>query len=553
MKTHVSPRGACVPYSGHGLAGHGESALASAASAAMRARAREAVIVVLSGAAGANWGHKKRVTVPTTSASFKQDLWLDFLEMRVLLCVPILAAGFVPRGPIPSLARRRAAALAAEPGAVYPRTAPARLPPPLVSDEPGTWAHDTMSRRVREDILARVYSENAGAAALEAARPALDALEAELEAAATTPLAPLADDGGADVATWNAFLAPFVEAKATWLSAPWLVTEFYLYRRIVAAFDFWRTKYDPFAKQKRDGLDSAAGSIEALAARTNAACAPAAAGDVGADDAAAFDRLFVQVSLWGNRMDLSIWPAGENAASSAAGADAFGAVLAAGEANLLADGTDALLARVLAPARARGGAARVDIVVDNAGFELVTDLCLADWLVSSGACAQVALRLKGHPTFVSDALAKDVIETIDALEAGAAGADGARAAARWREHVDAGRWLLDEDVYWAQPFAFWEMPEHVTAALEEAALVVLKGDANYRRLLGDRHWELSEPFATVGRAFGARAPLLALRTLKAELGCGIPEDQSARAAAADDQWLVSGKWGVIHFYHSDDD
>ena len=128
----------------------------------------------------------------------------------------------------------------------------------------------------------------------------------------------------------------------------------------------------------------------------------------------------------------------------------------------------------------------------------------------------------------------------------------ARRSAR-RAHVDAGRWLLDEDVYWAQPFAFWEMPEHVTAALEEAALVVLKGDANYRRLLGDRHWELSEPFATVGRAFGARAPLLALRTLKAELGCGIPEDQSARAAAADDQWLVSGKWGVIHFYHSDDD
>ena len=74
--------------------------------------------------------------------------------------------------------------------------------------------HDSMSRRVREDILARVYSENAGAAALEAARPALDALEAELEAAATTPRRRRRRRRRRrDVE--RKFLAPFVEAKAT--------------------------------------------------------------------------------------------------------------------------------------------------------------------------------------------------------------------------------------------------------------------------------------------------------------------------------------------------
>ena len=74
----------------------------------------------------------------------------------------------------------------------------------------------TRCRAACAGTSARVYSENAGAA-LEAARPALG-IEAELETAAAAPLAPLADDGRRrrDV---NAFLAPFVEAKATALGA----------------------------------------------------------------------------------------------------------------------------------------------------------------------------------------------------------------------------------------------------------------------------------------------------------------------------------------------
>lgn len=46
---------------------------------------------------------------------------------------------------------------------------------------------------------------------------------------------------------------------------------------------------------------------------------------------------------------------------------------------------------------------RVDIVLDNSGFELVTDLALADWLVSvSPFCDQVVFHPKLMPWFVSD-------------------------------------------------------------------------------------------------------------------------------------------------------
>lgn len=47
-------------------------------------------------------------------------------------------------------------------------------------------------------------------------------------------------------------------------------------------------------------------------------------------------------------------------------------------------------------------------------------------------------------------------------------------------------------------------------------MVFLKGDANYRRLIGDRRWPTNTPFSDVAGYFPTK--LCALRTLKAELG-----------------------------------
>jgi hypothetical protein len=76
------------------------------------------------------------------------------------------------------------------------------------------------------------------------------------------------------------------------------------------------------------------------------------------------------------------------------------------------------------------------------------------------------------------------------------------------------------------------------------ALAVFKGDANYRRLLGDAHWPHATPFARVVGGH-APAPVLALRTCKAGLVVGLAPEAAARAAAerpAD--WLTSGTFAV---------
>lgn len=49
------------------------------------------------------------------------------------------------------------------------------------------------------------------------------------------------------------------------------------------------------------------------------------------------------------------------------------------------------------------------------GFELFCDLCLADCLATGGTASRVVIQLKGHATFVSDAMAKDMMAMIDLL------------------------------------------------------------------------------------------------------------------------------------------
>lgn len=335
---------------------------------------------------------------------------------------------------------------------------------------------------------------------------------------------------------WRALMAPY--AQSNWLDAPWLVTEFYFYRRVAQAFGYFKTGYDCFHAQKRLGLEGALSLTQQLTARGEEVYAAAAAATDPAAGRATALRFAVFASLWGNKMDLSLWPSQTNDANKA---QAFASVLEASSANLLADAFPAVAQHLGTAAGDKDQGKRVDIVVDNAGFELITDLILADCLIRTGLAAKVVLHTKGHPTFVSDAMDKDVRETVAFLAA-----NGVGCAAHWARYLEDGRWELHAHTYWAQPFPFWEMPPDVRADLGRADLAFVKGDANYRRLLGDRTWDLSTPFTDVAGYFPC--PVAPLRTLKAELGCGMPAAQVARARAADPKdWMVTGKYGVVQF------
>jgi Damage-control phosphatase ARMT1-like domain len=430
----------------------------------------------------------------------------------------------------------------------YPLPKLQPLPEPIRSNVPGTWAYDTMSRRVDSEILQRTYEENKERFESKEFQELYDrfcALRSQLQAAETTKLTYLEDlpeEGSSEErqrehAEWTRLLEPYILNGDTWLTAPWLVTEFYLYRLLLQALRYWDPTspgymYDPFQSQKRAGLYSSVGSAEAMLAKLPALPKTSE----GITLAAAF-------ALWGNKMDLSLWPA--DAANT--NIDIFSSILASANDNLLHDDSNAL-ADHCEKLRNNGGG-MVDIIVDNAGFELVTDLALAEYLVESGIAKVVTFQLKSHPTFVSDALEKDLLETVehyanlDKSQYPNAQASGSR----WLQFLKTGSWICHEDNFWVQPFPMWEMTEPLrTDMMTRCDLAFVKGDANYRRLLGDRMWNYSAPFSDVVGCYFP-CPVCALRTLKAELGCEMDPEQVERAMSLDPNWLVNGRFGVVHF------
>jgi Damage-control phosphatase ARMT1-like domain len=73
------------------------------------------------------------------------------------------------------------------------------------------------------------------------------------------------------------------------------------------------------------------------------------------------------------------------------------------------------------------------------------------------------INLKGHPTFVSDALSADMlwmIEHLSSLHADSRYTAVAAVGKRWSHLIASGKWVLQQDLFWAQPRPFWEVPVH---------------------------------------------------------------------------------------------
>jgi uncharacterized protein with ATP-grasp and redox domains len=383
------------------------------------------------------------------------------------------------------------------------------LPEPLRGNEAGTFAADTVTRRLPE-IARRTGAENI----LDATRRQLvEALAAEI---GPTPLSPIDEPENADRALWAQHVAPYLDS--TWLDAPWFFIETYFFRRLLAATGYsqpgMRRGVDPFREQKRLATE---GAME-LAAQL---------GD-------GLDRfpLLLASSLWANRVDLSLWPADD--AESVRHRQVFAP---AATDRMLVDDT-----RETVDALAK--ATSVHIVLDNAGPELVADLALTAALLSTGT--RVTLHTKPHPTFVSDATPSDVGSTVERLAA------AETSASRLAELVLAGsqrlRLRISSHAFWVSPQPMWECPLDLAAELADADLIVVKGDANYRRMLGDLHWEPTVPLSEIVRPHRS---LVALRTAKSEIAAGLSATTITNVEQEDPAWLTNGCWGMVQYVPAD--
>ncbi len=410
------------------------------------------------------------------------------------------------------------------------------LPPPLTGAEEGSFAYLTVIERLPQIARRSVAENNFPIAIVEN----LERLAGEIP---EQPVRAIADAGAPDLAAWATYVQPYLGKN--WLDVPWYFAEAYFYRRILEATQYFQPGkwqgVDPYSVQKRLGLEMAKSSVQALSARVS-------------DLQAKWDKKDLEhllyFALWGNRVDLSLWPADESDSPDGDSYSPFGH----GCANASRSRTDVEqeITRILAndaPAVAERWASsrglKIDFIIDNAGFELFCDLCLADFLLSSQIASLVRFHLKAHPTFVSDAMIADVRNTVEVLAADEQ-APARAIASRLRESLHVNRLQVREDFFWTSPLAFWEMPQSLRLLLAEANWVVVKGDANYRRLLGDRHWEFTTPFAEIAGYFPA--PLVALRTLKSEVASGLHSFEIEELSRKDSDWLTDGQWGLIQMY-----
>ncbi|MCX7787628.1 MAG: damage-control phosphatase ARMT1 family protein [Spirochaetes bacterium] len=186
---------------------------------------------------------------------------------------------------------------------------------------------------------------------------------------------------------------------------------------------------------------------------------------------------------------------------------------------------------------------RIDIVLDNAGSELICDLHFAYVVLSKGVSKgqrRVVLHGKAAPFFVSDATKRDVLETIDRLGQSDPYASWGRSL---KGFLDSRELEIKDHYFWNGPCHFPSMPPDLKEQFAQSDLVIFKGDANYRRLLEDRKW----PYATQLEDLLTWFPtnLAVLRTLKSEILVGISEEKAQEMFARDPNWLINGKWGIV--------
>ena len=154
---------------------------------------------------------------------------------------------------------------------------------------------------------------------------------------------------------------------------------------------------------------------------------------------------------------------------------------------------------------------RIDIVLDNAGFELYVDLILAGYLLSAGFATTVVLHPKSIPWFVSDVVPGDFAALLNALadpqsfystpseDEKHAGKTPEPLTHNEVEHLSflfqewsgfhqEGQLVLRPNRFWTEGGSYWRLPQSDTRLFEDlksSELVIFKGDLNYRKLTAD--------------------------------------------------------------------
>lgn len=350
----------------------------------------------------------------------------------------------------------------------------------------------------------------------------------------------------------------------TWLSGPWLLLENVLYRIINEYFLSERHwfNYDIFANLKEDSFESSVAGVTELAVRYSQLDQQhKSTKNISPDIQELLFKEFSEISLWGNATDLSLLATAT--LDDIASIQGAAARKKSEDKILTNDITQAYNQLISCTSKSKS----VDIVLDNSGFELYTDLVFALFLLDFQLCDKVTLHTKDIPWMVSDVNIKDFNIVLSQLKDITKFPDN-------RDQIDflvdkveyfynVGKLALETSPFWTLDLDFWSIDPNekefggaeLHQRLLSSSLVIFKGDMNYRKLTADRRWPSTTSFTTaVGPLASSGLKVLSLRTVKADVLVGLPEgvyeqvsDEWAKTNDNRLSWLYSGKYAVISF------
>ena len=231
---------------------------------------------------------------------------------------------------------------------------------------------------------------------------------------------------------------------------------------------------------------------------------------------------------------------------------------------------------------------RIDIVLDNSGFELFVDLILAGYLLSTKLATTVILHPKSLPWFVSDVLPQDFLDLLAALSdpvkfftpppedippaalpinstttsvTEAQISSLTHLFSNLATHHAQGRLLLRPNRFWTTAHSYHRLPHFardLKSDLDTSGLVIFKGDLNYRKLTADAMWSPTTKFVDAIGELKKGMRILALRTCKADVVVGLEEGVDERLIEEGGgekgvrKWAWTGKWAVVQFWDGKD-
>lgn len=338
---------------------------------------------------------------------------------------------------------------------------------------------------------------------------------------------------------WNKLLQE-IAPNNTYFSAVWLYAETYIYRRLKSIFEESNSlkEFDYFEYSKIQELSKAMPAISRVMRTVNefnnVFRTPTEIRDF-------FCKLLKQ-DLWGNRNDLSITLGVESKhieTNPLQEIENFNK-------DLLIDQTGEIWSCL---SSSGDDNKIVDMICDNSGFELLSDFILCDFIIRHKLAKKIRFHVKPIPWFISDAMPKDFYYTISTLEKSddTILSDAGR---RYRGYLESGQFeLLEPDYFFTSPFEFCKMAQKAPKlynTITEAHLVVIKGDLNFRKLLADINWDPTTIFRIALNHF-IPTNLCSLRTVKADLICGLVPGQYEELWEKDNRWMATGQYGTIQF------